>query len=621
MASITRLLYISMPWTSHIVKRRDDMHISKMTSSHEQPMCVQPKLLIWNEDLKNRTSCKAVVCAAEENWVYTANGRFYISGSAQERHGAITCGYLPIANDQDNTKYLQKVVPVLNGSLLESDAFKVICRAKEGSEYKNVHACVALVPRLVPTSYEDSRRLYNVLIFGFDSLSRQAFQRYLPEAHRYFTQTLGGVVLEGYNIVGDGTPQALMPILTGRTETEIPEVRRGKPGARHVDEVLEFIWKKYERRGYVTQWGEDMAHIGTFNFRMTGFKEQPVHHYMRPYLLEAQRARPYFNKSCMGSKPSHIVFTEWLKEGINTHSGHPFFMFGFFSEYSHNNNDCVGLADHDLVKFFQYVSKLESFDRTFIFLMSDHGLRIGPIRKTEQGKLEERMPYFAVLVPRMYRQTFQRKYDNLLINAKRLTTPFDIYETLLDILHGNAKENYKTEGQMSRGYSLFSPIPASRTCADASIEAHWCACLNWIDVSITDDSYVQKAATYTIMRFNSIIQQYENLCQTLVLKRITKAIKFVANENVLKFKNTKDIDGRIPDLSDNTTAQRLYYQITLETTPGNGVFEVTSSVDVTSGQINMDDTDVSRINRYGDSPNCIVDKNPALRPYCVCKTG
>ena len=37
----------------------------------------------------------------------------------------------------------------------------------------------------------------------------------MPKTYKYFVDSMGGMVLEGYNIVGDGTPQALLPILTG----------------------------------------------------------------------------------------------------------------------------------------------------------------------------------------------------------------------------------------------------------------------------------------------------------------------------------------------------------------------------------------------------------------------
>jgi hypothetical protein len=68
-------------------------------------------------------------------------------------------------------------------------------------------------------------------MFGFDSLSRMAWTRLLPKT-RKFLKKLGGIELEGYNIVGDGTPAALLPILTGKMEEELPEARRGYPGAR-----------------------------------------------------------------------------------------------------------------------------------------------------------------------------------------------------------------------------------------------------------------------------------------------------------------------------------------------------------------------------------------------------
>lgn len=54
----------------------------------------------------------------------------------------------------------------------------------------------------------------NVLIMGFDSLSRMTFMRKLPKSYKKL-QSLGAIVLEGYNILGDGTPQALIPLLTG----------------------------------------------------------------------------------------------------------------------------------------------------------------------------------------------------------------------------------------------------------------------------------------------------------------------------------------------------------------------------------------------------------------------
>ena len=76
---------------------------------------------------------------------------------------------------------------------------------------------------------------------------------------------------------------------------------------------------------------------------------------------------------------------------------------------------------------------------------------------------------------------FRRKYpglaSNLATNANRLTTPFDVYETLQHILDADwptleEEAGRKMKGR-SRGYSLFEKIPEERSCEDAEILPHW----------------------------------------------------------------------------------------------------------------------------------------------------
>ena len=47
----------------------------------------------------------------------------------------------------------------------------------------------------------------NVLVWGQDSISRLMFMRKLPLTWNYLQSQLKAIVLQGYNIVGDGTPQ------------------------------------------------------------------------------------------------------------------------------------------------------------------------------------------------------------------------------------------------------------------------------------------------------------------------------------------------------------------------------------------------------------------------------
>jgi hypothetical protein len=85
----------------------------------------------------------------------------------------------------------------------------------------------------------------DVLILGFDSLSHMTYRRKLAKTYKYFTENLKGIVLNGYNIVGDGTPQALIPIFTGKTELELPRTLKRLAKKEFVD-VYPMVWNPFK---------------------------------------------------------------------------------------------------------------------------------------------------------------------------------------------------------------------------------------------------------------------------------------------------------------------------------------------------------------------------------------
>ena len=56
----------------------------------------------------------------------------------------------------------------------------------------------------------------NVLMFALDSMSHLCYQRKMPRTYKYLRDELGAAILENYNIVGDATTAAIIPMLTGR---------------------------------------------------------------------------------------------------------------------------------------------------------------------------------------------------------------------------------------------------------------------------------------------------------------------------------------------------------------------------------------------------------------------
>ena len=88
---------------------------------------------------------------------------------------------------------------------------------------------------------------------------------------------------------------------------------------------------------------------------------------------------------------------------------------------------------------------------------------------------------------------------------------------------------------------------------------------------------------------------------------------------MLKFKKSSDHDGYTPDLSDTMTVSDVIYQVTITTVPGHAQFEGTVTHTISGNKFSVKDTDISRINRYGTQPHCVMDELPHLRAYCYCK--
>uniref|UniRef100_A0A1B6DNU0 Sulfatase N-terminal domain-containing protein n=2 Tax=Clastoptera arizonana TaxID=38151 RepID=A0A1B6DNU0_9HEMI len=455
----------------------------------------------------------------------------------------------------------------------------------------------------------------NVLIFGFDSLSHNTFIRKLPKSYAYLKEELNVIALEGYNIVGDGTPQALIPILTGKTELEMPDTRK-RMGAKatHVN-VYPFIWNQFKNNGYVTAFMEDTPSVGIFTYRLKGFNDVPTDHYMRPFYVEAEpefsRHKPY----CIGSLPRHKIMMDYAKNIFTVYKEKPKFIFGFHGELSHDHYNLIGAADNDLLEWLQWFHLNGHLNNTLLIIMSDHGHRFADIRNTQQGKLEERLPWFSFVFPPWFEHVHPRAMANFKTNAHRLTTPFDIYPTLANLLHFEGT----SFGDVSqRSISLFKEIPAKRTCADAFIEPHWCTCLNWEKLDLCD-KVVKRAALEFVNFINSYNVRHSDRCADLKLEAVLSAAKLLPSKALRKFNSAADLDGFVPDMSGNLAITMEVYQIKLSVLPGGGIFEVSLTYHLKNDLFKIRIEDVSRINKYGTDAACIEQSQEQLRKYCYCK--
>ncbi|CAF3375943.1 unnamed protein product [Rotaria socialis] len=594
--------------------------------------CPYPKLTIDNSEIwkyLDPVKKSQPDCEKSTNWVYIDNGTFRLSAQALQKHGPIVCAYRPILRSKDDFSTMEgaRLFPVFDKMPLVSDFFRADCRARDGSFYSNIHSGImfdaGLHMRHIWNPMVKNHIGYNVLMFGFDSVSRMTFMRFLPKTFSYFIKELGGVILKGYNIVGDGTPAALLPILTGQTEQELPEARRGHEGAETVDR-FPWIWKKFKDNGYITQWAEDLQAVGTFQMRLKGFNEPPVDHYGRPFYLVAESMRtskPY----CFGSITRFQAMLNWIRDLFQMYPGQPKFSFVFHAQYSHDSNNALPYADDELVEFLKLMNERGYFDNTMFILMTDHGARFSSLRNTYQGKLEERLPFVSMRMPKQFQEKYPHLMHNLRLNSHRLTTPFDLHETFQHLFEFHSPDAYQSK--TNRSYSLFQLIPENRTCLQADVEQHWCSCLDWNNISI-HEPIIKEFGQQAIKFLNYFLSDAKNQCAKLNLHRIHRANQLKTNEDLLKFIDSSDKDGRVPRFRNNSLANSLfknltlnqtkYYQIQFETIPGHALFELTAEYNPLSDKFLIRKKRLSRMNKYGKTSACIAHKRPEFREICYC---
>ncbi|BFZ19918.1 hypothetical protein BsWGS_22957 [Bradybaena similaris] len=591
------------------------------TSNTSQPACVFPHLELHDPAiLKFLVKYPRLDCPTEPDWLLIKNGRFLLADSAHTAHQDIRCTAFPIVKVTDfKTTELQPIVNVSNNTAITNDFYRVECTSSDGHTYRNY---IAGVRHEEGVHQRPRKKLsqgldLDVVMLGLDSTSRLAWQRHLPKSRDYFLNVLKGTEMEGYNILGDGTPAAIMPILLGHREEELHEARRGHSYAKPVDD-FPWIWNEFRSAGYAIAWAEDDALLGTFQYRLVGFRNQPTDHYFRYFCVAAEPNYSKFLPDCLGSRPRHSVLLDYMNEVFVMYPDRRKWMFSFQSQLSHKDNNLLSKMDDDLLEHLRRMHHQKNLDNAIFIMLADHGGRFSKVRATAQGKQEERLPYLGIRFPEWFHEKYPDIVRNVKINSKRLTTPFDLHATLHEIL------NYTGAGRADisqRAVSMFKEIPPDRDCTSAQIDAHWCTCLDWQQVD-THSTIINTVVVQVIDALNNYTAPYRDLCSLLSVKNVISASAFKVKDAVLKFKETNDGGrGRYGAMTDTTKHSKILYQITLLTHPGGGCFEVTVTHHVLTDQFTVNKRDISRINKYGTQPWCVEKHDAFLRPYCHCKTA
>ena len=435
----------------------------------------------------------------------------------------------------------------------------------------------------------------SVLIIGTDSVSRLNAVRFLPKTRAYLTHQLDGVEMLGYTKVGDNTFPNIVPMLTGKTVEELPWTKQEPT----VFDRYPFAWKNYSENGYRTLFLEDQPYGAIFDYMKPGFHETPTDYYNRHYHLAMDREQElwYNEHTCLVNKSQTDIVLDYTLDFLKVFRSRPYFGFVFITRLTHDVLEQTATVDDIYAQFLRTCDESNLLNNTVLIFMSDHGIRFGPIRKTFIGKMEERLPMMFVVFPKWFKKKYPSIQQNLKHNSRLLTTPFDVHETLMELLYFGEPKNTKSE-KSQRGYSLVKRIPKSRNCDVAGIEEHWCTCASQEEVSVRTNS-VKKAAEFLVADINMKLYAQWDRCEKLEIEKINSAYRVKQANKALE-------------------ALVVSYQLTITLTPGGGLFEGTVKYSSRGPSYSING-DISRINAYGHEVRCDVDYH--LEKFCYCKNN
>lgn len=439
----------------------------------------------------------------------------------------------------------------------------------------------------------------SVLIFGMDSVGRLNMQRSMPKVLQFMRDNKF-YDLKGYNKMGDNTFPNIMAALAGLSEVDVP---KNHCDARKLKglENCQIIWKDFEKYGYATAYSEDYTAFSTFNYLKKGFHKQAVDYYGRTGILlledKVQSLSDLFAGRCAGQRYLvEYIYTQGL-DFAEFYKGHPYFGIFWANSLTHEDVRDLLLMDDQLLSALHQSKSRGILNNSIVIIMSDHGARFPPSIDLSSGWYDVRLPAMFISLPTWFKDKHPDAAKGLEINQNRLTSPYDLYSTLKDILRLSGRVP-SSQNDVAHScptcQSLFQPVPVNRTCDQAGIPSQFCTCQTFKPVR--DAKLAEKAAEFAVAHINQVVQEKlvklklsGSLCLQLSLKKVLRASMSSTKTLLLK----------------------------IETHPGHANYEVGVQYH-TKGKETVFQIDgmITRQNLYGLHAFCVQDLE--LKNFCEC---
>ncbi|VDO22358.1 unnamed protein product [Haemonchus placei] len=325
----------------------------------------------------------------------------------------------------------------------------------------------------------DKPKRFSIDILAFDSTSRTMFMRHMPRTVDLMDK-LGYEILYGYNKVGDNSMVNLLPILVGDIPEALAEPVKDSSGDVNTQWILPtkkkldpsqlpFLWKiMQEKFGCRTMFNDDIADVsrGLFHYPgnefKPGFTSQPADHYYRAYYIAIFKKWVY--TVCKDGDQIQREFVDLWRRFAHRYKKICHFGFTFITSLTHEAGLTLETLDEYLRSSLENLQLSGTLDNTVSIIMGDHGNRIGAVKYSYTGTIEERMPLMAIKLPTDFKKLYPNEYANFLENKWKLTSNFDIHQTLRDVvLMRFGTERTRGTASTGRGISLFDKVPSTRS--------------------------------------------------------------------------------------------------------------------------------------------------------------
>uniref|UniRef100_A0A8R1Y239 Uncharacterized protein n=1 Tax=Onchocerca volvulus TaxID=6282 RepID=A0A8R1Y239_ONCVO len=453
------------------------------------------------------------------------------------------CNYRCLHKDgEKNFKCGKWIKMKKNATFYETcDFIETHCKKGITTTFRYIHAQV-IRPRQKVFQKEDSLHP-GVFILILDSTSSSSGIRTLMETNQVLRQLYDATTFYYHNKIGRNSRPNAFAIFSGTRITELNANHfSGKKDSEHPNSC-ETVTYDFINQSYASIMAEDWPSMFTWP-NCKGFHKAPTDHYGSALVLRPDEQE---------------YFANFFRKNVN------------------------------------------NLNNSFLFVMGDHGLRFGKIRRTNTGYIEDNNPLLTERIPQYLRSNEQLML-NLKKNSRRHTSHYDIYATLYDIAryarkesfqkwdeHDFSKEFGKVRGGI-RAKSILRPIQYDRTCEDMEIPDEYCICeKKWYKIDDIRIENVTKAAQFIIDKINDCLKakRVDGICERLYLKEVVSA---------------------------QSINQQPLLKIVAKASPNEGMYE--------AQLLKKDDyfqiiTRIIRVNSYGNQSHCMQDED--IRPLCYCR--